>query len=80
MEIERNYLIMLLYGFYMHKFPSSSGKDLMIYLDNHFIANNNPILTDEEKNLVHDVFNEVWLSLQIQGVNRQTLRMAVNKK
>lgn len=80
MEIERNYLIMLLYGYYMCKFPNSSGKDLMIYLDNHFITNNNPILTDKEKELVDDLFDQVWISLKIHGVNRQEIRRIVNKK
>lgn len=74
MEIERNYLIMLIFGYYMHKYPDSLGIDLIIHVDNHLIKNNNPILTDEEKKLVNDVHDQMWISLKIQGMNRKEIR------
>ena len=80
MEIERNYLIMLLYGYYMCKYPGSPGKDLMIHLDNHFTASNNPILTDVEKQLVDDLYDEVWISLKVQGLNRKNIRKIGKRK
>lgn len=71
---------MLLYGYYMCKYPNSSGRDLIINVDQHFTANNNPTMTDEEKKLVDDLYDEVWVSLKIDGVNRQDLRKILKKK
>lgn len=80
MEIERNYFIMLLHGFYMCKYPNRSGKDHMIHVDNHLIANNNPPLTEEEKKLVVDLYDQFWVSLKMDGYNRQNIRRVVKKK
>jgi len=79
MELERNYLILVMYGYYMCKYPNSSLKDSIIHLDNHFIAQNNSPLTDEEKKFVDDVFDQVWVSLKIDGLNRKNIRNGIKK-
>ena len=80
MEIERNYLIMLLYGYYMCKYPNSSGKDMVIRVDNHFTTNNNLPMSDEEIKLVNDLYDQMWLLLKVDGLNRQDFRSMSRKK
>lgn len=71
---------MILYGYYINKYPNASGKDLMIYLDNHFIAINNQPMTDKEKLLVDNLYDQVWVMLKMDGMNRQDLRKIAKKK